>query len=93
MSVESLHQMLWRSVISHQALTESVEELREEMRLMEAANATPEEFGLKVRSHPDTLIVTVRNKMGTGEHVVVSIGLAKTFHRNDDAPTRRQRPG
>ena len=38
--------------------------------------ATPEEFGLKVRSHPDTLIVTARNKMGTGAQIVVSIGLA-----------------
>ena len=43
---------------------------------MEASNATPEEFGLKVRSHPDSLIVTARNKMGTGAQIVVSIGLA-----------------
>ena len=43
---------------------------------MEASNATPEEFGLKVRSHPDTLIVTARNKMGTGAQIVVRIGLA-----------------
>ena len=49
----------------------SIEELREEMRRMEDANATPEQFGLKVRSHPDTLIVTARNKMGTGEQIVV----------------------
>lgn len=63
----------------YQHVTDSVEELREEMRLMEAANATPEEFGLKVRSHPDTLIVTARNKMGSGEQVVVSIGLANRF--------------
>jgi hypothetical protein len=63
----------------YQHVTESIEELREEMRLMEAANATPEEFGLKVRSHPDTLIVTARNKMGSGEQVVVSIGLANRF--------------
>lgn len=42
---------------------------------MEAAGATPEEFGLRVRSHPDSLIVTARNKMGTGKPFVVSIGL------------------
>jgi len=46
---------------------------------MEAANATPEQFGLKVRSHPDTLIVTARNKMGSSERLVVSIGLANRF--------------
>lgn len=60
-------------------IAESIEELRDELRRMEAANATPEQFGLKVRSHPDTLIVTARNKMGSGEKLVVSIGLANRF--------------
>lgn len=60
-------------------IAESIEELRDELRRMEAANATPEQFGLKVRSHPDTLIVTARNKMGTSERLVVAIGLAKRF--------------
>ena len=60
----------------YEHIAESTEELRSELRSMEAANATPEDFGLKVRSHPDTLIVTARNKMGTGSRVVVSIGLA-----------------
>tara|TARA_R100000365_G_C2748176_1_gene79084 strand:- start:3422 stop:6148 length:2727 start_codon:yes stop_codon:yes gene_type:complete len=60
-------------------IAESIEELRDELRRMEAANATPREFGLKVRSHPDTLIVTARNKMGSGERLVVSIGLANQF--------------
>ena len=57
-------------------LRESIEELRSELRSMEASNATPMEFGLKVRSHPDSLIVTARNKMGSGSSIVVSIGLA-----------------
>lgn len=60
-------------------IAESIEELRDELRRMEAANATPIDFGLKVRSHPDTLIVTARNKMGSGERLVVSIGLANRF--------------
>jgi len=60
-------------------IADSVEELRDELRKMEAAKATPEQFGLKVRSHPDTLIVTARNKMGSGERLVVSIGLANKF--------------
>ncbi len=63
----------------YEHIAESIEELRGEFRSMEASNATPEEFGLKVRSHPDTLIVTARNKMGTGAPVVVSIGLARRF--------------
>lgn len=60
-------------------VAESIEMLREDLRVMAAANATPEEFGLKVRAHPDTLQVTARNKMGAGEQVVVSISLAKAF--------------
>lgn len=60
-------------------IAESIEELRDELRRMEAANATPEQFGLKVRSHPETLIVTARNKMGSSERLVVSIGLANRF--------------
>ena len=60
----------------YEHIAESIEELRVELRSMEASGATPEDFGLKVRSHPDTLIVTARNKMGTGAPVIVSIGLA-----------------
>ena len=60
-------------------IAESIELLRDELRTMEAAGATPEEFGLKVRSHPDALIVTARNKMGSGERFVVSVGLANHF--------------
>lgn len=60
-------------------IAESIEMLRDELRTMEAAGATPEEFGLKVRSHPDTLVVTARNKMGSGERIVVNIGLGNSF--------------
>lgn len=74
----------WYEHIAH-----ATEELREELREMQAANATPQQFGLKVRSDPDTLIVTARNKMGTGQNLRVSVGLSKTFIetailRNDD---------
>ena len=60
-------------------VAESIEELRDELRRMEAANATPSEFGLKVRSHPDNLIVTARNKIGSSKPFVVAIGLAEKF--------------
>ena len=74
----------------YEHIAEATEELREELRVMQAANATPQQFGLKVRSDPETLIVTARNKMGTGEKLRVSIGLSKTFIetailRNDTA--------
>ena len=60
-------------------IADSIEELREELRRMESVKATPREFGLRVRSHPDTLVVTARNKMGSGQRLVVSVGLANQF--------------
>jgi hypothetical protein len=63
----------------YEHITESIEELRLELRAMEQAKLTPEQFGLKVRSHPDSLIVTARNKMGTAETFKVRIGLANEF--------------
>ena len=80
----------------YEHIAESIEELRGEFRSMEASNATPEEFGLKVRSHPDTLIVTARNKMGAGASIVVRIGLAFRLietHalRRDDASVANNR--
>ena len=70
-------------------IAESIDELRDELARMQSANATPRDFGLKVRSHPDTLVVTARNKMGSGQTHTVLIGLANRFvetailHRDD----------
>ena len=60
-------------------ITESIDELRDELARMQSMNATPTEFGLRVRSHPDTLVVTARNKMGSGRRLRVRIGLANSF--------------
>ena len=60
-------------------IAESIDELRDELARMQSANAMPRDFGLKVRSHPDTLLVTARNKMGTGQTHTVLIGLANRF--------------
>ena len=60
-------------------IAESIDELRDELARMQSANATPRDFGLKVRSHPDTLVVTARNKMGSGQRHTVLIGLANHF--------------
>ena len=63
----------------YEHIAESIEELSQELRIMEASNATPSEFGIKVRNHPDSLIVTARNKMGTGRPVVVNVSLSGRF--------------
>ncbi len=45
-------------------------ELRRDFARMKRVQATPREFGLRVRTHPDTvLLITARNKMSTGMDV------------------------
>lgn len=60
-----------------------IEELKSEFREMELANMTPKDFGLKIRSHPDSLIVTARNKMRTGEIVYRNIDLNERLIETD----------
>lgn len=47
-------------------VSDATEELIDEVRRMCSANSTPEEYGLCIRTHPDTLIVTARDKQGAG---------------------------
>jgi hypothetical protein len=64
-------------------ISEVTEELRDEFREMELANLTPKHFGLKIRSHPDSLIVTARNKMRSGETVYRQIDLSEKLIETD----------
>ena len=50
-------------------ITDASNELREEIARMNRLGATPREFGLKVRAHPTTLIITARNKMKNSEKI------------------------
>lgn len=45
-------------------------ELKRDFLRMKRRQATPREFGLRVRMHPDTLLITARNKMASGLSVV-----------------------
>jgi hypothetical protein len=56
----------------------ATEELLLELKRMERVNATPLQFGLAVRSHPSALMVTARNKMGSGVKQVL-VGLSNSF--------------
>lgn len=60
-------------------IAEASEELYEELRDMEKSKATPMQFGLAVRSHPSSLLVTARNKLGSGKNEVVQVGLSNRF--------------
>lgn len=50
-------------------ITEATGELKREFARMSKRQATPRDFGLRVRCHPDTLLITARNKMATGVDV------------------------
>lgn len=54
---------------------EAMDDLQTQLKRMELANATPEQFGLAVRSHPESLIVTARNKMGAGREFPMKVSL------------------
>ena len=57
-------------------ISESFEELRADLRYMSRIGQTPRDFGLRVRRHPDSLMITARNKMGTGQVFKKSLSLA-----------------
>lgn len=61
-------------------IANAAEELHAELKSMEdAKTATPEDFGLAVRSHPASLLVTAKNKMGAGREVTTLVGLSNKF--------------
>ncbi len=57
-------------------ITRASEELRDELKRMRRLQLTPRDFGLKVRAHPDALIVTARNKMRTAKEIVREVSLS-----------------
>ncbi|MDE9457923.1 Z1 domain-containing protein [Xenorhabdus bovienii] len=60
-------------------IAEATEELHNELHTLEQVKATPKMFGLAVRKHPATLLVTARNKMGSGRPITMQVGLSKKF--------------
>lgn len=56
-------------------ISDATDELREEFKRMKTAGMSPKDFGLCVRSHPESLIVTARNKMRTGARVLRQVSL------------------
>ena len=56
----------------YQHISVATEELKREFRLMELSNLTPEQYGLKVRTHPDGLNITAANKIRNGTRLQVS---------------------
>src|SRR3546814_13229884 len=80
----------WSSdVCSSDLISEATEELREQIKRMRRANLTPEQFGLYVQSHPDSLMVTAANKMRMGQKITVSQNLTGKLMGSWKVPTSR----
>ena len=56
-------------------IAEATEELRQQIKQMQRSRMNPRDFGLYVRTHPDSLIVTALNKMQSAERRILSISL------------------
>lgn len=77
----------WYSLVAS-----ATEELRDEVRRMRRLDLTPKDFGLKVRSHPDTLIVTARNKMRKSQTVIKQISWSAEGAETTKLRTRSNNP-
>lgn len=60
-------------------ITAAIEELKDQIREMQRQDRTPSDFGLKVRRHPASLIVTARNKMRTATQVRRAVSLSQRY--------------
>ncbi|WP_231602671.1 Z1 domain-containing protein, partial [Herbaspirillum chlorophenolicum] len=57
-------------------IANAVAELRTDFRRMSANRLPPSRFGIRVKAHPDTLIVTAQNKMRSGQEFEHSISFS-----------------
>ena len=55
---------------------EAVRELRDDLIVMKQQKRTPEDFGIAIRKHPGTLLVTARNKMKSAAVMPKSVSLS-----------------
>ncbi len=71
----------------YQYITLASEELRAEFEYMTTVGGTPRDYGLKVKTHPDGLMITAAGKMRHGIQVDLSftgdISQTVSFHRDE----------
>lgn len=61
--------MTKRSAQWYAYIADATTELIDEVRAMCTAHSTPIEYGLRIRTSPDALMITARNKMGSGKEI------------------------
>src|SRR6201999_2507751 len=69
---------------------EVVSELRSDLLRMHASRQPPRRFGIRVRCHPDLLLITARNKMRHGEEVDVAVSYSGHAAETPYLPARPQ---
>lgn len=70
-------------------IAEASEELRQQIRIMRQANRSPKQFGLYVKAHPDSLLITAPNKMRSGEQVKFKQNLSGRLIESYTLPVSR----
>lgn len=64
------------SIEWYKQINEATEELRRDIKKFENSGLTPKDFGIRVRSDINTLLITARNKMRTASNMDVCISLS-----------------
>jgi hypothetical protein len=64
------------SADNYRLAADSIAELRIDLRLMLRQQLTPADFGLAVKKHPNSLLITARNKMRNAQSVARVVSLA-----------------
>ncbi len=67
-------------------ISEATEELRAEVKRMFDLNRSPKDFGLAVRAHPDSLLVTARNKMRAASEITRVISVSGQAFESVELP-------
>lgn len=64
-----------QSINWYSYIAKASEELRQQIKQMRRDGMSPKQFGLYVKSHPDSLLITAANKMRSGKKITVSQNL------------------
>lgn len=71
-------------------IAEAAEELVQQVKRMRRDGLSPKDFGLYVRSHPDTLLITAANKMRAGEQVTVQQSFSGRLRETSSVSTNTE---
>ncbi|MCD5985095.1 Z1 domain-containing protein [Pseudomonas sp. CDFA 610] len=58
-------------------ISEATDELRNTVKRMQLSRLKPIDFGLKVRSHPESLMITAKNKMRDTDEIVETVSITQ----------------